>query len=211
MFNEELSVSPVFNREGEVEHFVAIQNDITERKHIEKRIQHMAEHDALTGLPNRVLLTSMLEQALLMAKRNDKRLALMFLDLDKFKPVNDDYGHDAGDYLLKQVAIRVTACLRESDIVARVGGDEFIILLPLVKDEVDAIKVAEKIRSALSQPFAYQTNVLHISSSIGVAIYPEHGENEIQLAKNADIAMYYSKEQGRNNVQVFRDCMRENE
>jgi len=206
-YDEELSISPVLDEDEEVQYFIIAKNDISERKRIEKHMQHLVEHDQLTNLPNRILLSNLLEQSINIAKRNKQKLALMFLDLDKFKPVNDDYGHDVGDVLLKQVALRISACLRESDTVARVGGDEFIILLPEVKNEGDALTVAEKIRSELSQPFYYQKHCLQISSSIGVAIYPEHGENEINLAKSADIAMYYSKQQGRNNVQTFNKEM----
>jgi len=203
LYDEELHISPVTNSSGKIEHFIATKNDISERKTIERRIQHMAEHDSLTNLPNRALLSDRLEQALSLAKRDHSHLALMFLDLDKFKPVNDNYGHATGDLLLKEVSERITDCLRESDTVARVGGDEFIILLPKITDKQNALLVAEKIRYSLNQDFTCMNHKLKISSSIGLAIYPEHGKTEIELAKNADQAMYNSKEKGRNNVQVF--------
>jgi diguanylate cyclase (GGDEF)-like protein len=164
----------------------------------------MAMHDLLTGLPNRVLLNDRLQQALVAAKREDVQCALMFLDLDKFKLVNDTLGHDVGDQLLKQVAARMQACVRESDTVARIGGDEFIVLLRTVDDAPDAVSVAEKIRAALGHPFELAGQQLTISCSIGVALYPEHGHDGVELSKNADIAMYQAKDRGRDNVQLFK-------
>lgn len=207
LYNEELNIAPVTDNSGKIQHFIAVKNDISKRKRFEKHIQYLAQHDTLTGLPNRTLLSDRLAQALTIARRNKTHLALMFLDLDKFKPVNDNYGHAVGDVLLKKVAQRIKSCLRESDTVARVGGDEFIVLLPTVSDASDALKVAEKIRHKLNKTFHYQEYALNISSSTGIAIYPQHGDNEISLAKNADFAMYYSKEHGRNNVQLFQQSM----
>lgn len=209
LYDEELNISPVVDETGKIQHFIAAKNDISKRKQIERRIKHLAEHDPLTGLPNRTLLGDRLEQALHAAKRNKKHLALIFLDLDKFKPVNDEYGHAVGDLLLKDVATRIMSYLRESDTVARVGGDEFIILLPTIESQNDAFIVAEKIRHALNQPFICQEHVLSIAASLGIASYPEHGQDEVSLAKSADIAMYYAKESGRNNVQIFTQKMRE--
>lgn len=132
-------------------------------------------------------------------------MALMFIDLDEFKPVNDIYGHAVGDLLLKEVAVRIQKCMRESDTVARLGGDEFVVLLPIIEAEQDASIVAEKIRHALNQPFDLAGNRPHISSSIGIAIYPEHGSEERTLLKNADLAMYCAKENGRNMVKSFSE------
>lgn len=181
----------------------AVVRDITERKQSEEKINRLAFYDALTGLPNRMLLNDRLQQALIVAKRDHGRGALMFLDLDKFKQINDTLGHDVGDQLLKQTAGRMLACVRESDTVARIGGDEFIVLLRPMDDVQDALKVAEKIRVALIQPYELAGHSLEISCSIGIAIYPEHGSDGVELSKNADIAMYHAKEQGRNNVQLF--------
>ena len=183
--------------------------DITERKEMEEQVQHLAYHDPLTELPNRMLFTDRLQQALSTAKRDHAQLALMFIDLDKFKPVNDTHGHHVGDLLLKEVARRIQGCLRESDTVARIGGDEFVVLLPVVQAEQDALEVAEKIRFSLNQPFELAGHSLHISSSTGVAIYPEHGDEEKQLLKNADDAMYYAKSMGRDNVKIYRSDMQE--
>jgi diguanylate cyclase (GGDEF)-like protein len=186
-----------------------ISTDITERKDIEEHMQHMAQYDALTHLPNRALFDDRLQQALAAAKRNHKHLALMFIDLDKFKPVNDTYGHGVGDLLLKEVALRIQDCLRDSDTAARIGGDEFVILLQAIETEQDAIKVGEKILHALNQPFKLAGHTLQISASIGVAVYPEHGNEEKLLVKSADIAMYHAKKNGRNNVQIFQSELQE--
>ena len=183
--------------------------DITDRKEMEEQVQHLAYHDPLTELPNRMLFTDRLQQALSTAKRDHAQLALMFIDLDKFKPVNDKHGHHVGDLLLKEVARRIQGCLRESDTVARIGGDEFVVLLPVVQAEQDALEVAEKIRFSLNQPFELAGHSLRISSSTGVAIYPEHGDEEKQLLKNADDAMYYAKSRGRDNVKIYRPEMLE--
>lgn len=182
--------------------------DITNRKIAEERILHMAQYDALTELPNRGFLSDRLQQALAVAKREQTHLALMFLDFDKFKPINDTLGHAIGDILLKQAAVRMQTCLRESDTLARIGGDEFVVLLPHVENDEDAMLVAEKVRQAMNKPFEVEGNQLNISSSIGIAIYPDHGENEIQLSKNADLAMYYAKQNGRNFVMVFHHEMK---
>ncbi|MBP9903958.1 MAG: diguanylate cyclase [Rhodoferax sp.] len=170
------------------------------------RLQHMAQHDSLTGLANRALFSDRLHQALAAARRDQTHLALLFLDLDHFKPVNDDYGHAVGDELLKVVAQRMLACVRESDTVARIGGDEFVLLLRSVSDDPGqtALTVAEKIREALARAFDIDGKALHISCSIGVAIYPEHGTDDITLAGHADQAMYLAKQAGRNRVTLFQ-------
>lgn len=183
--------------------------DITDRKAAEEHIRHLAHFDALTDLPNRALITDRLQQALAKARRDKQHLAVMFLDLDEFKPVNDNLGHEVGDLLLKQVARRLQACMRESDTVARIGGDEFVVLLPQIEREQDAIVVAEKIRHALELPFELTDRKLQISSSIGVAVYPEHGSDEKLLLINADIAMYHAKKAGRNNYKLYQREMQE--
>ncbi len=183
--------------------------DITDRKEMEEQVQHLAYHDPLTDLPNRMLFTDRVQQALATAKRDQSQLALMFIDLDKFKPVNDTHGHDIGDLLLREVAQRIQDSLRESDTVARIGGDEFVELLPVIKTELDALEVAEKIRFSLNQPFRLAGHDLSISSCAGIAIYPEHGNEEKQLMKNADAAMYYAKSVGRDNVKIYRSGMQE--
>lgn len=181
--------------------------DITDRKQMEERTQDLAYHDPLTGLPNRALLLDRLHQAMAVAEREHKSLALLFIDLDRFKPVNDHYGHDIGDLLLKSVAERIQQTLRQSDSVARIGGDEFIVLLPLVTSEQDVTMVAENIRQALNHPFDINDYRLSIAASTGIALYPDHATNSQQLLKHADIAMYCAKSVGRDAVEVYRPEM----
>lgn len=194
------------NAEGQLTSIIGISRDITERKKAEEVIRNLAFYDSLTRLPNRRLLLDRLEQAIAQAKRKGISLALLFIDLDKFKPVNDLYGHETGDWLLQSVAQRMQCCLRESDTAARIGGDEFIVLLPEINNSADAMVVAEKIREILNQPF-YMSNgqQLNISACIGIAIYPDHGLTEKQLMKNGDTAMYQAKESGGNKVLMYRN------
>ena len=180
-------------------------NEALEKK--EKLLLYVAQHDPLTGLPNRMLFSDRLQLEIAIAKRDKKYFAIMFLDLDKFKYVNDKYGHDVGDLLLKEAAKRIQGCVRESDTVARFSGDEFIVLFRAIEHKEDAMAVAEKIRHALNQPFELADQKIRISSSTGVAIYPDHGDEELQLLKNADIAMYCAKGNGRNMVQLFQPVM----
>jgi diguanylate cyclase (GGDEF)-like protein/PAS domain S-box-containing protein len=198
---------PLRREDGRIYALCGISTDITERKDIEEHMQHMAQYDALTHLPNRALFDDRLRQALAAAQRNGNRLALMFIDLDKFKPVNDTYGHGVGDLLLKEVALRIQDCLRESDTAARIGGDEFVILLPSIEAEGDAGIVGEKILYALNQPFGLAGHTLKISASIGVAVFPDHGGDEKMLVKSADTAMYHAKKNGRDNVKLYEHGM----
>ncbi len=207
IYIEQLSIHTVRDAQGRLTHHVGTFSDISERKAAEEHVRHMAHYDLLTGLPNRTLIADRLRQTLIKAKRDKGRVALMFLDLDQFKPVNDTFGHATGDWLLKEVAQRLLHCVRESDTVARIGGDEFVVLLPVIEDDLDATTVAEKILHALSQPFQLDGHTLQISSSIGIAIYPDHGDDEDLLIRNADIAMYRAKSSGRNNAKIYRPSM----
>jgi diguanylate cyclase (GGDEF)-like protein/PAS domain S-box-containing protein len=171
--------------------------DITSRKMAEARIRHMALHDSLTGLPNRILLYDLLIQAIALGKRNQQPLAVLMLDLDHFKHVNDSLGHGIGDGLLEAMAARLKACLRESDLLARLGGDEFVILLPVVADHQDIENVTQKIFAALREPFQVEGHELQIGASIGIAQSPGDGENPEALLRAADVAMYASKAKGR--------------
>jgi diguanylate cyclase (GGDEF)-like protein/PAS domain S-box-containing protein len=200
---------PLRREDGSIYALCGISTDITERKEVEEHMRHMAQYDGLTHLPNRALFNDRLQQALAAATRNQDRLALMFIDLDKFKPVNDTYGHEVGDLLLKEVAQRMQDCLRESDTAARIGGDEFVVLLPTIETGEDAGIVGQKILRALNRPFELAGHRLNISSSIGVAIYPDHGGSEKLLVKCADIAMYHAKKNGRNNVRLYQHGMQE--
>jgi diguanylate cyclase (GGDEF)-like protein/PAS domain S-box-containing protein len=181
--------------------------DITDRKNAEERIRHLAQFDLLTNLPNRSLFSDRLGQALSKAKREPTYLALMFIDFDNFKPINDNYGHAVGDKLLTRAAIRMQRCMRESDTLARIGGDEFVALLAETESDRNAQIVGEKIRQSFDMPFEIEGLTLNITVSIGIAIYPDHGEDEIELSKNADCAMYHSKQLGRNIVSVYHNRM----
>ena len=191
---EEAHIAPVKDAQGAITHFVAVNLNITERKQAHERLIYMADHDVLTDLPNRSLFFEHVEQALTMAKRKGNRLALLFIDLDKFKQVNDTWGHAVGDQLLQAVARRLTGSVRSSDTVGRIGGDEFVVLLHEVTDEGGAAKVADGIRLVLGQPYVLAGQTLSISASIGVALYPDHGRDAIILARQADNAMYLAKE-----------------
>jgi diguanylate cyclase (GGDEF)-like protein/PAS domain S-box-containing protein len=186
---------------------VAFVLDLTERKQAEERIRYMADHDALTGLPNRVLLQDRLQQALAHAARTQTLVALMFIDLDYFKHINDSLGHQVGDSLLRDVARRLLHCVREGDSVARLGGDEFVLALPLVGGSHDAARVAQKVLDALDSPFQCGDHELHVSGSIGVSMYPEDGRDVATLMRTADTAMYYAKEKGRGNYQFFTQSL----
>lgn len=168
-----------------------------------RQAEHMSLHDALTGLSNRRLLTRLLEQAIARSERHGGTLALMFLDLDKFKQVNDTMGHEAGDALLQEAARRLKGCVRESDTVARLGGDEFVVLLTDLLAPTDPATVGNKILSAIDQPFALAGQSFRLTVSIGIALYPDDGQDESTLTKNADIAMYHAKKEGKNNFQFF--------
>jgi len=176
-----------------------------ERKEAEKRIIEMTTHDALTGLPNRHLLQDRIEQALVHDARSQMHMAVLFIDLDHFKTINDSLGHDIGDLLLQAVAERLLTCVRSEDTVARQGGDEFIVVLNSIAESLDAAKVAQKILDALVRPYYIHKNELHIGGSIGIAVFPEDGTNAETLLKNGDVAMYHAKENGRNNYQFFTD------
>lgn len=196
----------MLDAQGKVSCVVVVSRDITERKVADLRVQYLAHHDALTGLPNRTLMSDRMHQALAYARRDNAMMAVMFLDLDKFKPVNDTLGHEVGDQLLKETATRLQACVpRESDSVARIGGDEFLILLPRIQSRRDAEAVAERMLQTLGQPFQLGPDTVSISASIGIALFPLHGQDQQMLIKNADMAMYRAKEGGFNCYRFFRD------
>lgn len=198
------TVKPIFDAHDNVTFVICISKEITDRKLMEEKLKRSAHYDSLTDLPNRVLFSDHTKYAISQAERHKTKFALMYIDLDKFKPVNDTFGHDVGDLLLKAVAKRLQECLRKSDTAGRIGGDEFIVLLPKIDNQQDALNVAEKIQFALNQPFELHSYpAIHITSSIGVAIYPEHGCTETQLSRNADKAMYVAKENGRNKIEFF--------
>lgn len=196
------NASPLFNKHGEVNSYTGIARDITEHKLMMQRMSHMALHDTLTGLPNRASFTEHLNQAIVLSQREHHALAVLFLDLDNFKPVNDRYGHAIGDLLLQQVANRIRQCLRDADVVGRIGGDEFVVLLQNIHHVANAQQTAEKICECLSIAYEVDGKILHIGVSIGIALYPLHGNNAMQLVRYADEAMYEAKKLP-DRIQVF--------
>lgn len=196
LFWEHASISPVRNEAGDISHFLAIKEDITDRKRYEEQLQHLATHDNLTGLANRALLQDRLEQSILFAKRSGRLVAALLLDLDRFKIINDSLGHSFGDRLLQIAADRLRESVRGADTVARLGGDEFVILLAEVANEEDVGKVAKKILDRLTAPFQIADREITVTASLGISIYPQDGEDEETLIRNADIAMYQAKEEG---------------
>lgn len=208
IYPEWLSINAIYNNDGDITHFVGIFSDITAIKADLDKFAHFAQYDALTDIPNRLLIFERLHQALLQARREDDgRLAVLFIDLDNFKPVNDTFGHDAGDVLLQSVTSRLQLCIRESDTVGRLGGDEFIILLPHVMNAQDSAHVAQKILTSLAEPFAVADYEVLISCSIGISRYPEDHTEPKALIKYADKAMYKAKAKGRNNFQFYGEAV----
>jgi len=203
IFPEWLSIATILNEKGEIIRYVALFSDITKRKKAEELIQYQANHDALTNLPNRILFMDRLSQAINKVNREIKKVALMFIDLDRFKWVNDTLGHSAGDELLQETAQRLLSCVRRTDTVARLGGDEFVIILPDVMKTMNAGVVAQKILDYLAKPFYLNNNEIFISGSIGITIFPNDATETEELLKNADTAMYRAKESGRNTYQFF--------
>ena len=187
---------------------IAIFSDITAQKKAEIALREAAEHDLLTGLPNRSLIFEYTRHLLAAANRKHSRGAILFIDLDRFKPVNDQYGHEAGDELLRQVAKRMLACVRQEDMIGRIGGDEFVIVLPTTHKGYSAPTVAQHVVEALSRPFQLGAISVSISASIGISLYPQHGSDVDTLLHAADLAMYYAKESGRNGYHVYTPSLR---
>ena len=209
-FPTSLRVNRVTGRSGsQLQHDIWIFADITERKEAEARMQHIAQHDSLTGLPNRLSLLIRLGQLLPEARRHHWKIGMMFIDLDRFKIINDTLGHQVGDEMLREVACRLSNVVRETDFVARLGGDEFVILLPGINSPADAALVAGKIVNALSIPIEAEGHELHTSPSIGISLFPDDGPDGDSILKNADTAMYHAKSAGRNNYQFFTATMNE--
>ena len=205
LFWNELHIAPISDlSRHETTHFVSVINDVSERIHYQQAIEHQATHDNLTGLANRTLLHDRISQAIAFGRRSGRSVAVMLLDLDHFKHVNDAYGHSAGDDLLKEVAARLRLCVRESDTVARLGGDEFVIVLVDLVQPEDVEGIAEKITETMSQPIPIGGDrEAYVGASIGISIYPRDGEHGETLLRNADMAMYRVKEHGRNSVRLF--------
>ncbi|MCW8918466.1 MAG: diguanylate cyclase [Gammaproteobacteria bacterium] len=196
-------ISVVRDGHGRLINYVSIFSDISELKTVEQQLSHLAHHDELTGLPNRLYYKIQLEKSLQSARRNQHKMALLFLDLDGFKQINDSFGHEAGDQLLREVATRLKNCVREEDMVARMGGDEFIILLAQIKNPDDAALVARNILAEVTRPLQLPQHTLTPSTSIGISLYPDDGESVPGLQKAADHAMYTVKGAGKNGYKFF--------
>lgn len=202
-----LGVSVVREENRALEHYIYIFSDMTERMEVQRNIRFLAHHDPLTGLPNRLLLRDRMEQAVALAGRMQSCVALMILDLDRFKTINDSLGHPVGDALLKEVVERLKGCVRESDTISRQGGDEFIILLNDVRDSEAVARVADKINQCMAAPVVLDKHVLNTTFSIGIALYPNDGLDFDSLLQKADTAMYHAKESGRNGHRFFTEEM----
>lgn len=208
VYAEWLTISVVRNEAGNIINYIAIFTDITQHKAAKQQIEHLAHYDALTNLPNRLLLKARVDHEITVAERRKQSFALLFIDLDHFKNINDALGHSIGDYVLIEVSRRLLSAVREDDTVARIGGDEFNIMLADTHWHGAAI-VAKKIISLLAEPVYYQHYQLHITPSIGISLYPENGDNYETLTKNADTALYQAKNQGRNQYQFFTQAMQQ--
>jgi len=209
VYPEWLEINAVRNEQGEVHRFIAQAADVSAKKNNEHHIWRLANYDKLTGLPNRSMFHERLEHEIRRAHRSAKKLALLFLDLDGFKEVNDSLGHDVGDLLLQQVANRLASCVRESDTIARLGGDEFIIILNDITDMTVVGTVAQKIIDSLAMSFVLRGHSVYVSASAGITLYPDDGETNEVLLKNADQAMYAAKREGRNRYCYFTSAMQE--
>jgi diguanylate cyclase (GGDEF)-like protein/PAS domain S-box-containing protein len=205
LFDAEVNLTPV--RLGDEPHLIRTIRDISERKHAQARIEFLAHHDVLTGLPNRVLLRDRFDHARAFAERSKANVAMLFLDLDNFKAVNDSFGHAAGDDLLKAVALRLDTCIRDTDTISREGGDEFLVLLNDMPDPEQVERVAGKILTALAEPIQIAGHVLNVGGSIGIALYPDDGHDFDALLQCADVAMYNAKAAGRNTYRFFDPAM----
>jgi diguanylate cyclase (GGDEF)-like protein/PAS domain S-box-containing protein len=208
-YPEWLTISVIRRSSGEAAGYMAIFHDITEIKRSQEQIQYQAHHDALTGLPNRVLLDDRLGQALQHSRRSPEQVAVLFMDLDNFKRINDSLGHEVGDDLLRQVARRLEGCVRGGDTVARLGGDEFILVLTEVTEQEQVVQVARRVLESLAEPFRLAGHKLAVGASIGITLHPQDGDEPGVLIKNADMAMYRAKEEGKNAYQFFTGAMQD--
>lgn len=193
----------MINADGEITSFVGVKEDITQRKQAEEKANYLAFHDNLTGLPNRLLFNERLKLTLAQAKRFEESFAVIFLDLDGFKNINDTLGHSAGDMVLKTIAERLKEILREIDTTSRYAGDEFTLLITKICDIKDVVQIAEKMLVNIKKPWKFQNKEYFVTASLGIALYPQDGEGIDELLTHADDAMYCAKELGKNNYKFF--------
>lgn len=203
LLHQALTITPQRDTQGRITHFISTGRDITEQMRSQERIQHMAHHDALTELPNRILLLDRLGQAMARAKWHDRLVAMLFIDMDRFKVINDTLGHAVGDELLQAMARRLLACVRDGDTVARLGGDEFAIVLNDVASREDIAQRAQVVLDAVKQPFVIEGRELFVTTSMGISVYPHDGQDSQALLKRADVAMYNAKMRGKSNYQFY--------
>jgi len=201
------SAAPIHDQDGHIKGAVIVFHDACQSPIQSSKLAYQAQHDALTKLPNRVLFSERLSRAIGLAKRHQHQVALLYLDLDAFKSINDSLGHAVGDLLLQSVAGRLSECIRDTDTLCRQGGDEFVILLSEIENHEDAARIAEEILTALAEPYQIGSHELRVTSSIGISFYPDHGSDDLTLLNNADVAMYHAKQSGRNNFQLFQADM----
>ena len=201
------SVAPIHDRDGNASGAVIVFHDVSAARALALETAHLAEHDFLTGLPNRMLLNDRINQAIAAAPRHMKSVAVLFIDLDGFKHINDSLGHSIGDKLLQSISKRLVNCVRGSDTVSRQGGDEFVVLLSEVDHPKDVTIMARRILQAIAEPHPINPHDLHVTASIGISVYPGDGPDAETLIKNADTAMYQAKDDGRQGYQFFKPVM----
>ncbi len=209
LYVEWMAMNAICDPGGRVTHYVSIFSDITDRKTAEDRMRHLAQHDALTDLPNRTVLRHRLDQLIDLAVRDGLRIAVLFVDLDRFKTINDSMGHEAGDRLLRTVAQRISGAVRQSDTVARMGGDEFVVLLSELHRSDDAARLAQELLATVARPMVIEGQEVSVSASIGICVFPDDGDNASDLLRNADSAMYRAKGDGRNRYEFYAREMNE--
>jgi len=207
IYPEWLSITAVFDDNNDISHYIGIFSDVSTESEGDERLYHLAHYDSLCNLPNRLLFYDRLRQSLSRSRRNDQKIAVMFMDLDGFKTVNDNYGHTVGDELLRKVSERVVATLRESDTIARIGGDEFTLILTDIEDTASVSNIALKILATIEEPYVMEGHEFNISASIGISLSPINSSDGNMLVKQADIAMYKAKKEGKNRIKFFDKSM----